>query len=85
VGDHPVADFVRAAGLPVEPLPVDWKQLLASPTADRGWLTTGDSAPLLAELRNALILSGCPSASIGRDLLDPPLSSQQFPSGSSVS
>ncbi|WP_405868558.1 MULTISPECIES: glycosyltransferase [unclassified Streptomyces] len=49
------ADMVRAAGLPLEQLPVDWREFLASPpTPERSWVTSSDSAEFLAGLRTVM-------------------------------
>ncbi|MER5176968.1 nucleotide disphospho-sugar-binding domain-containing protein [Streptomyces sp. NPDC002896] len=48
------ADMVRAAGLPLEPLPVDWREFLASPSPDRSWVTSSDSEEFLAGLRTVM-------------------------------
>lgn len=48
------ADLVRAAGLTLEPLPVDWREFLASPSPERRWVTSGDSQEFLAGLRTVM-------------------------------
>ncbi|MFG3296854.1 glycosyltransferase [Streptomyces sp. NPDC048179] len=48
------AAMVRAAGLPLEQLPVDWRELLSRPAPDRSWVTSGDSTELLAGLRTVM-------------------------------
>ncbi|MEU9450825.1 glycosyltransferase [Streptomyces sp. NPDC048277] len=48
------AAMVRAAGLPLEQLPVDWREFLSRPTPNRSWVTSGDSAEFLAGLRTVM-------------------------------
>ncbi|MGW1024031.1 glycosyltransferase [Streptomyces sp. NPDC002577] len=48
------ADMVRAAGLPLEPLPVNWREFLGSPSPDRSWVTSSDSEEFLAGLRTVM-------------------------------
>ncbi|MEU6253475.1 nucleotide disphospho-sugar-binding domain-containing protein [Streptomyces sp. NPDC047043] len=48
------ADMVRAAGLPLEQLPVDWREFLASPAPEHDWVTSSDSAEFLAGLRTVM-------------------------------
>ncbi|MGW6909655.1 glycosyltransferase [Streptomyces sp. NPDC054940] len=48
------AAMVRAAGLPLVELPVDWREFLSAPTPDRSWVTSGDSAEFLAGLRTVM-------------------------------
>ncbi|MFJ9627213.1 glycosyltransferase [Streptomyces sp. NPDC091280] len=48
------ADMVRAAGLPLEELPVDWREFLSRPAHEWSWMTSGDSAEFLAGLRTVM-------------------------------
>lgn len=59
------ADMVRAAGLTLEPLPVNWREFLASPSPERGWVTSGDSQEFLAGLRTVMAVH---AADIARTL-----------------